>query len=99
MRYALAVALASVSASPSSLAGQPGKDGQSMGTAITITIGDRVFAARLAENATAAAFEKLAPLSITMSDLNGNEKFAQRCPHKDVALPEVKRGAPVYLAL
>jgi hypothetical protein len=43
---------------------------------ITITIGDKVFAATLAEDATAAAFTKLLPLSITMTELNGNEKFA-----------------------
>jgi hypothetical protein len=43
---------------------------------ITISIGEKVFAATLAENATAAAFTKLLPLSITMTELNGNEKFA-----------------------
>jgi hypothetical protein len=48
-----------------------------MGTAITIGIGDKVFAATLADNATARAFEKLVPLSITMTELNGNEKFAR----------------------
>jgi hypothetical protein len=47
-----------------------------MGRAITIRIGDNVFAATLAENGTAAAFTKLLPLSITMKELNGNEKFA-----------------------
>ena len=48
-----------------------------MGTAITIGIGDKVFAAPLADNATARAFEKLVPPSITMTELNGNEKFAK----------------------
>ena len=37
----------------------------------------KAFAATLADNATAAAFEKLLPLSITMTELNGNEKFAR----------------------
>ena len=29
------------------------------------------------DNATAAAFKKLLPLSVTMTELNGNEKFAR----------------------
>jgi hypothetical protein len=48
-----------------------------MGTTITIRIGERAFAATLAGNATAAAFATLLPLSITMAELNGNEKFAR----------------------
>ena len=48
-----------------------------MGTAITIRIGDKAFPATLADNAAARAFEKLLPLSITMTELNGNEKFAR----------------------
>jgi hypothetical protein len=48
-----------------------------MGTAITIRIGDKIFAATLADNATATAFTKRLPLSITMTELNGNEKFAR----------------------
>jgi len=48
-----------------------------MGNRITIRIGDKVFAATLSDNATAVAFEKLLPLSITMAELNGNEKFAR----------------------
>jgi len=43
---------------------------------ITIRIGDKVFGATLSDNATAAAFKKLLPLSVTMTELNGNEKFA-----------------------
>jgi hypothetical protein len=40
-------------------------------------IGDKVVAAALTDNATARAFEKLLPLSITMTELNRNEKFAR----------------------
>lgn len=47
-----------------------------MSNTITIRIGDKVFAATLSDNATAAAFKKLLPLSVTMTELNGNEKFA-----------------------
>ena len=75
--YVLIVTLALVSARPCSLAAQPGQKGQSMGTAITIRIGEKVFAATLADSATAAAFKKLLPLSITLKELNGNEKFAE----------------------
>jgi hypothetical protein len=77
VQYAHIVALALVCAFPCSLAGQPRQEGQSMGTAITLRIGDKVFAATLADNATARAFEALLPLSITMTELNGNEKFAR----------------------
>lgn len=61
---------------PCSLAAQPGERRQAMSNTITIRIGDKVFAATLSGNATAAAFKKLLPLSVTMTELNGNEKFA-----------------------
>ena len=61
----------------SALAKQLGEKGNLWGTAITATIGDKVFAATLADNTTATAFKKLLPLSVTMAELNGNEKFAR----------------------
>jgi len=51
--------------------------GTSMGSKITIGIGDKAFAATLSDSPTAAAFTKLLPLSITMTELNRNEKFAR----------------------
>ena len=42
---------------------------------LQLTIGEKEFAATLADNPTAEAFRKLLPLSITMSELNGNEKL------------------------
>ena len=60
---------------PCSLAAQPVENEQSMGNEITIRIGDKSFAATLADNATATAFKKLVPLSTTMTELNGNEKL------------------------
>ena len=77
MPYALIVMLALVSTWPCSLKAQPGEKGQSMGRAITIKVGVEVFSSTLADNDTTAAFEKLLPLSITMTELNGNEKFAR----------------------
>lgn len=40
-----------------------------------ITIGSAVFIATLVNNATATAFKSMLPLTINMSELNGNEKF------------------------
>ena len=40
-----------------------------------LTIGDTVFAAELANNATAQAFNALLPLTLNMTELNGNEKY------------------------
>lgn len=51
------------------------QDNGSMRNRITITVGDKRFAATLADNPTAEAFRMLLPLSITMSELNGNEKL------------------------
>jgi len=67
--------LALACAWPCSVAAQPGESKQSMGNKITITIGEKVFAATLSDNATATAFKKLLPLSVTMTELNGNEKL------------------------
>src|SRR6187399_1271623 len=68
--------LALACAWPCSLAAQPVESEQSMGNTIRIRIRDKVFAATLSDNATATAFKKLLPLSVTMTELNGNEKFA-----------------------
>jgi hypothetical protein len=44
---------------------------------IAITVGNRTFAATLRDNPTARAFAALLPLSIDMTELNGNEKFVK----------------------
>jgi hypothetical protein len=59
------------------LAPQGAERDQSMSNNITIRIGGKTFAATLSDNATAAAFKKLLPLSTTMTEFNGNEKFAR----------------------
>jgi hypothetical protein len=40
-----------------------------------VTIGSSVFTAILNDNATTAAFKEMLPLTITMEELNGSEKF------------------------
>ena len=42
---------------------------------MNITVGTHIFTATLYNNATAMAFQKLLPLTIDMSELNGNEKY------------------------
>ncbi len=42
---------------------------------MNIKIGDHIFTATLADNNTAKAFKALLPLTITMKELNGNEKY------------------------
>ena len=52
-------------------------------TKMKITIGSAVFTATLENNATTKAFKKMVPLTLNMSELNGNEKFF----HFSSALP------------
>lgn len=42
---------------------------------ITIRVGDHSFAATLEDNATVRAFIALLPMTITMNEMNGNEKY------------------------
>ena len=71
----LLVALTLVSPTPRLHAQQRAQGTVSMSNKITITIGEKAFAATLADNPTADAFRQLLPLSITMTDLNENEKL------------------------
>ena len=64
-------------ASPYPLVAQRAERGSPMGNALTITIGDKAFGATLSDNPTAAAFKALLPLSVSMSELNGNEKLCK----------------------
>lgn len=43
---------------------------------ITMTVNGKQFAATLANNATANAFKDMLPLTLNMTELNANEKFA-----------------------
>ena len=71
----LLIVLTLISPVSQSHAQHTAQDNGSMSNRITITIGEKEFAATLADNPTAEAFRKLLPLSITMSELNGNEKL------------------------
>lgn len=42
---------------------------------ITVRVGGRSFAATLEDNATARAFAALLPMTVTMNEMNGNEKY------------------------
>lgn len=44
-------------------------------TAIMLTVGDHTFPATLLDNETARQFAELFPLTLDMSELNGNEKY------------------------
>ncbi len=46
-----------------------------MGTTLNITIGTYTFKATLLENETTKAFKAMLPLTLLMSELNGNEKY------------------------
>lgn len=60
---------------PHPLAAQRAEIGSPVDNAMTITIGGTAFGATLSANPTAAAFKALLPLSVSMSELNGNEKL------------------------
>ena len=84
MKYRFAILFyifTSVSASPCENQGRPlneerGKRGENLMTnKIKIMIGNRVFLATLQENPSASAFKAMLPLTMKMSELNGNEKY------------------------
>ena len=56
-------------------ADEPDQMSNTMPEKLRITIGSQTFTASLADNATAQAFIGLLPLTITMNELNGNEKY------------------------
>lgn len=46
-----------------------------MSNKFEMTVGTAVFGGSLADNATAEAFRALFPITVNMSELNGNEKY------------------------
>lgn len=53
----------------------PGEPENKENMRITLKIGTAIFTATLADNATAEAFRSRLPLTVTMPDLNRNEKY------------------------
>lgn len=56
-------------------AGPHPQNNKPMNNVIKITVGSSTFTATLSDNAAAAAFQALLPLTLKMEDVNGNEKF------------------------
>lgn len=57
---------------------------------ITITLGDRTYGASLYDNSAAAAFYSMLPMTLDMSELNGNEKYF----YLDSRLPATAGSVP-----
>src|SRR3954451_2228339 len=60
-----------------------------------IQIGSKNFIAVFEDNATAAAFEALLPMTVEMTELNGNEKYASlsgNLPTKDANPRKIQTG-------
>jgi hypothetical protein len=85
----------SMTASPSGGAAPTTEEDLSM----LMTIGDRRFAITLADNATARSFAAQLPLTIGMTDLNDNEKYAKlpRALPTDASQPGTIRNGDIML--
>lgn len=62
---------------------------------LKIAVGSSVFTATLQENATTAAFKAMLPLTINMTELNGNEKYYNlpgALPAKATAIGSIQAG-------
>lgn len=56
--------------------GEPGdNDNKPMSNQIKINVGSASFSVTLEDNATVAAFKTLLPMTVNMSEMNGNEKY------------------------
>ena len=78
MKHSLLVVFCVLSLFPSSASSNPGAGSDSdhrIGNKMRIKIGTKTCAATLDDNATAAAFKSLLPMTVNMVELNGNEKY------------------------
>ena len=68
---------------------------EEVGMKIKILIGDKIFDATLEDNETTREFVKNLPLEVTMTELNGNEKyyrFGKNFPSADKKIGEIHSG-------
>ena len=68
---------------------------EELGMKIKILIGDKIFDATLEDNETTREFVKNLPLEVTMTELNGNEKyyrFGKNFPSADKKVGEIHSG-------
>jgi len=68
---------------------------EEIGMKIKILIGDKIFDATLEDNETTREFVKNLPLEVTMTELNGNEKyyrFGKNFPSADKKVGEIHSG-------
>ena len=80
---------------PRTLAAAPVTDSSATLAKMKITIGPHVFSATLADNETAAAFRARLPLTLTMHDVNENEKafdLPARLPTADIDPRAIRAG-------
>jgi hypothetical protein len=81
MKHSLLVVLCMFSLFPDLASGNPraanidDSNPHPTGNKMRITIGTKTFPATLYDNATAAAFKSLLPMTVNMVELNGNEKY------------------------
>ena len=64
-------------------------------TTINLRIGSKTFTAKLFDNASSRALLAMLPMTLTMSELNGNEKYYQmpnRLPTKSQDVGTIKTG-------
>lgn len=69
----------------------PNLNGKMISNKMKIKIGSETFIATLYDNETVAAFKTMLPLTLTMSDLNSNEKYAQL--PKDLPTNKIEVGS------
>ncbi len=64
-----------IASSPSGEGGNGSSSTDTVGSKLRIRVGSGTFTATLANNATAIAFKATLPITINMTELNGNEKY------------------------
>lgn len=83
---------------PSSAEPEPSETGENSMTNINITIGRTVFSAKLHDNEAARTLMAQFPITIDMSELNGNEKYyylADDLPSDATEKPEVMQAGDI----